>query len=56
MYAEHLNPGNKLATRIPTWWKILQRLPTNYLQLLLQKAFGGLGGQQEFPIQCLNQA
>ncbi len=45
VYTEPLHPGNICATRIPKWWKILQHLPTNYLHLLLQKAFEGLNGQ-----------
>ncbi len=45
VYVEPLHPGHECATRIPRWWKILQRFPTNYLQLLLQNAFEGLNGQ-----------
>ncbi len=56
VYAEPLHPGNECATRIPRWWKILQRLPTNYLQLSLQRAFEGFNGQWAFPIRCLNWA
>ncbi len=56
VYAEPLRPGNECATRIPRWWKILQRPPTNYLWLLLQMVFEGLNGWWVFPIRCLNQA
>ncbi len=56
VYTEPICPGNKCATRIPRWWKIIQRLPTNYLWLSLQRAFEGLNGQWAFPFRCLNQA
>ncbi len=34
VYTEPVYPGNKCATRIPMWSRILQHLPRNYLQLL----------------------
>ncbi len=33
VYLEPLHPGNKCATRIPMWSRVLKRLPRNYLQL-----------------------